>query len=131
MNDCLVQPRTVVGRPFVAALAAGTIFMLAVSVSTGDVPVLSALALTVALSPFTTMFGFVLAVVPCLLGCAMLHTLGVGNAGARLPVFWVLIGGLAAGGVTAAVTADAGVITAFAATGATCALICRSGARWT
>ena len=131
MNDRLVHADTAIGRPFIAALCAGSIFIIATAFSVGNVKVGEAIGLLPFLLPLGTIFGFVLAVVPCLLGTVILHALGRGNVGVRLPAFWALIGGLMGGGALAATSADTSAVIVFSATGTLCALICRSGARWT
>lgn len=128
-RTCTPGPQT--GRPFVAALAAGAIFVFAATLGEGEWDGGATLGFAALFAPVAAIFGFVIAVVPCLVGSAALHALGTVNDGARLPAFWTLAGGLAGGGLIAAVADTTEMIAPFAITGALCALICRSGARWT
>jgi hypothetical protein len=74
--------------------------------------------------------GALIALLPNLIGAALLARIAGGNAGLRLPAFWGMIGGLVAGGGAWLEDTDGATIAAFAATGAVCALLCRSGTRW-
>lgn len=81
------------------------------------------------------MFGFVLSIIPNIAGSWFMHGLGIGNFAVRLPVAWALVGAGAAGlpfvffpGLGSALVP---VGTAFAITGASCALVANRFATWT
>jgi hypothetical protein len=87
--------------------------------------------------PLAIMGGAVLAVLPNFFGSVALAALGRGNMGARLPVFWALIGAFA--GLLLERIMDANRINVeplllpdmwLAVVGATSALLCRWGTRW-
>ncbi len=84
---------------------------------------------------FTVPFGFVIAMIPNIVGSWFMHGLGIGNFAARLPVAWALAGAGAAGMPFVFIPELVGVYaptdTAFALTGASCALIAHRFATWT
>lgn len=118
-----------------ACIAAGPVFLAATVLFTtqafpGPVAVnVSSLLLLLALVP-AIVVGGLLALFPNLIGTALLANLADRNAGVRLPAFWGLVGGLVAGSAAGFEDVDGATTAAFAATGAICALICRSGTRW-
>ena len=121
-----------VGR---ASIAAGPVFLAAVAVFTAvstpsPVPVAPSALLAVLIVVPAIMVGGLLALIPNLIGTALLANMARSNAGIRLPVVWGLIGGLVAGGAAAFGEIESVAIAAFAATGVVCALLCRSGTRW-
>lgn len=119
-----------------ASLAAGPVFFASAGLfaSVGSSTAIdvgrSAWVALLIFSPPLILIGALLAVLPCLLGAAVLSRIGQSNAGVRLPIAWALVGGLTAGGATVAVEPDGLAVAAFAATGAICALLCRWGVRW-
>lgn len=77
--------------------------------------------------------GAVAALLPVTLGTMALAAAGRRNPGLRLPVAWALTGGLAAGLAMLAIDgpgSDGAGRIALILTGATCALIARSGVTW-
>jgi hypothetical protein len=119
-----------------ASIAAGPVFLASAAlVTTASAPQAvavdaSSLLLLFLVAP-AIVIGGLLALLPTLIGTALLANIAGSNAGARLPAFWGLVGGLVAGGGATMFEDVDGVTTAaFAATGAICALICRSGTRW-
>ena len=118
-----------------SCIAAGPVFLASVvlftiaSVPTAVAVDASSLLFLFALLP-ATVVGGLLALIPNLIGAALLANLAGGNVGLRLPACWALVGGLVAGSAAAFEGADGIGIAAFAATGAICALLCRSGTRW-
>jgi hypothetical protein len=118
-----------------ACLAAGPVFVAAVTLFTAiampqPIPVTSAGWLFALLVVPAIPAGGILAMLPALLGTDLLARLGSGNIGLRLPVAWGLVGGIVPGVATALNGGDGVTTAAFAATGAACALLCRSGTRW-
>lgn len=131
------SPKRGIGGILLASLSAGPIFVASVLMSvvahsvvplTPDLHGLSP-AMFIVL-PLVVIVGFVLSVLPNILGATLLLALGRHNDGARLPVFWAVFGGLSAGGTSFALGASGEVLTALSATGAICALICRRGTVW-
>jgi hypothetical protein len=80
------------------------------------------------------LFGWVVAIIPCVIGTTVLANLGKTFPATRLPIFWVVVGA----GVIAIPTAIAGSFTgdgafvfmAFTVTGGFCAAICRRFTTW-
>lgn len=126
-----------IGGIFLASLSAGPIFVASVLVSvvahsvaplTPDLDGLTPAVFIVL--PLVVIVGFVLSVLPNILGATLLFALGRHNDGVRLPAFWAIFGGLAAGSSAFAFGASGEVLTALSATGAICALLCRRGTVW-
>ena len=118
----------------VASLAAGPLFvlmigLLAVATSSRPIAVDPTIVDAIVGLPLVIVFGFMLALLPNLLGSALLDTLARHHEGWRLPVIWGLVG--AAGGYAATwiggTAPDPLVAAALSLTGAGCALICRRG----
>ena len=118
-----------------ACFAAGPVFVVALTLFT-----VTAVPQAIPVTPTGWLFallaipavpvGGLLAMLPALLGTDLLARLGSGNVGLRLPVAWALVGGIVPGAATALNDGDGVTTAAFAATGAVCALLCRSGTRW-
>lgn len=122
----------ITGRPILASLCAGPIFMLLLILWTAVIasPQWQGGPSALFITPLAVPFGFVVALVPNLLGTAAMHAMGKANDAARLPVFWALAGAILAGGILLAFDAPPKLAGLFAATGAASALVCRIGARW-
>lgn len=78
--------------------------------------------------------GLIISLIPNIIGAWLLHGLGIGNVAARLPVMWALTGAGLAGIPTAVISGEgpeaAFLTTAFAITGATCALVSNRFVHW-
>ncbi len=80
------------------------------------------------------LFGFIVSVVPNIVGAWFVHGLAIGNAAFRLPVAWALTGAGAAGlpfvfvGELGTMGQPLGM--AFALTGASCALVAQRLTTW-
>jgi hypothetical protein len=123
----------------IASVSAGPIFVLAFALTGLSAGVDAASALgaglvaIVGVGVIAIPFGFMLSIVPNLIGAWILAMLGQGNDGVRLPVVWIVVGSLAAGLFAWAIRPSFGgaeMVVAFAATGGACALICRRFTRW-
>ncbi len=136
--------------PLIASIAAGAVFLivyLTVDLVTGSsLPVtnepltdaiLKWLFLAGVFVAVGTPIGFLYAIIPNLIGNAVMHWVGSHMVAARPGGVWAIVGALAAG-VPAALIAAANnaakegisVTMAFAITGGVCALICRRFTRW-
>ncbi|UVO53225.1 hypothetical protein [Sphingomonas sp. SUN039] len=79
----------------------------------------------------STLFGFVLSVVPNLIGTWFMHGIGIGNFALRFPVAWALAGAGSAGLPFAFIPDASGMFgAAFAMTGASCALVAHRLTTW-
>jgi len=120
-----------------ASLAAGAIFLptlvlvyayclLPAAIPVPGQELLGALILL----PLGCVFGFFLAILPNLIGSALLAALGDHVEAARLPAVWILTGALAGAVLGWLVDARDGGSTALAITGALNAALCRRGLAW-
>jgi hypothetical protein len=80
------------------------------------------------------LFGFIVSIVPNIVGAWFVHGLAIGNAAFRLPVAWALAGAGAAG-LPFVFAGDLGTLgqplgMAFALTGASCALVAQRFTTW-
>lgn len=77
-----------------------------------------------------TLFGTILAIIPCAAGAWTMRWLGRGNVAMRLPAMWAIAGGSL--GAAPAILYSGDQLFAFelAATGAVCALVCRHRMEW-
>ena len=82
------------------------------------------------LTPLVIGFGFIVAVLPNLLGTWLLRRLATDNIGARLPVVWALAGGLSGGAIGMVFSVPQEIVVPLAASGTVCALVCRRGLHW-
>lgn len=128
-----------------ASLAAGPVFLLGLAASAwaataaSPVPIPADLGFgtfgVVVVTIPAIVVGFVLAIVPNILGATVMTRLGRRNVAMRLPIAWALAGGLATGlpfellSIAPAGDDRIGVF-AFVFTGTCCALICRRRAEW-
>ena len=126
--------------PLFAAIAAGPIFLTALMLGMGYASLPQAipvdpdapLVVLVYLIP-ATIVGILLAIIPCMIGCALMAHLGRIVPFMRLPPFWALAGmlpivlGIA---VTGFESEAAPAYFALLTTGAACALICRKFTCW-
>ena len=121
-----------------ASLAGGP--LLAVMIGTGDLlsgdPVVVdphvAMAVVVGV-PVTMIMGWAFAILPNFLGTVLLGWLGRFNVGTRLPMFWAMAGGAAAGipaWLLSSPSQGRGLPAAMAGVGAVSALLCRAKVRW-
>lgn len=120
-----------------ASLAAGPVFVIVTMVQSGMDMTVDAivragswLLILLTISPFIVGFGFIIAVLPNLIGAWLLRWLSTDNIGARLPVLWALVGGLAGGAIGTVFSAPQEIVVPLAASGIVCALVCRRGMRW-
>ncbi len=124
------------GSPVVAALLAGPVFAIGMSVAgwmqapAEAIDPHALLPILLFLLPPVWLIGMLLAIVPTFAGTAMMRWAGRGNFAMQMPVAWALAGALAAGGVTAAFAQDSMATVAMSITGGCCALICRWRVRW-
>ncbi len=84
----------------------------------------------VVISPLVIGFGFILAVVPNLLGAWLLRWFATDNIGARLPIVWALAGGLFGGAIGLVLSAPQEIVLPLTTSGIACALLCRRGLHW-
>ena len=121
-----------------ATFAAGPAFLLstglsALAQSAETIPRFDSemLVLALAMGVIAILVGAVLAVIPCLVGVAILSRIASSFDALRLPVVWALIGGLAGYAVGSLfLPIDDAVPGVMALTGASCALAGRSCLRW-
>lgn len=127
------QATRATGRILTAALCAGPIFsmtMLAMDLSNGIGAISPLRSGFLWIIPVSIFFGFLLSIIPNLIGASALLAIGDRNEAMRLPVVWGLVGGLLAGWAAFGFGADMPGIVAFSTTGTLCALICRAGTIW-
>lgn len=121
-----------------AALVAGPTFVLATVLASwiiggaGTIDVASAGTALIILPilAIATMFGAILALIPCAVGACAMGWLGRDNIGMRLPAMWGLAGAGLAGFPAFSFGGDGPVSLALAITGAICALACRHRVQW-
>lgn len=131
------KPRT---GPAVAAatFAAGPAFLLSAWLSAmaqpaGTVQRFDAdiLVLAVTVSVMVILIGALVAVIPCIVGIAILSSIASSFDAMRLPVVWALVGGLSGNAIGSQfLHIDDAVPGVMALTGAFCALAGRSRLRW-
>jgi predicted anti-sigma-YlaC factor YlaD len=119
------------GGVFLAAFVAGPIFIITALLSyqltsQSETVTSDALAMSIAFVFFAMIPGFILAILPCLIGSALMTWASTSEFGqARLS--WVAVGALTAGLPSIITGGDIEGISAlsFVVTGGICALICR------
>lgn len=142
--------RTHLLGPLIASIAAAAVFLIAyltVDLVTGSsLPVtnepladviLKSLLVAGAFIVIGTPIGILYAIVPNLIGNAVMHWVGSHMVAARAGGTWAIVGALAAGVPAALIAASnnaakegISVTMAFSITGGVCALICRRFTRW-
>lgn len=133
--------------PLIASLFAGPVFAgslglatlilstpapIPVNIAWGDIPPL--LVVTVSMS----FFGFIVGVLPCLIGSIVMGNLGSQIASFRQPFAWTIAGAAIPGLLFLApllssddpTSADSAWFYGLVMTGAVCSALCRKGAKW-
>ena len=126
-----------------ASLAAGPAFLgsLALAAWATEAPATYVIGLSaveaggaIGMAFGATLFGFLLSMVPNIVGSWFMHGLGIGNFAAQLPVVWALAGAGMAGlpfvFIPGLANDSLPIATVFAVTGASCALIAHRFTAW-
>jgi hypothetical protein len=134
--------------PFIASLAAGPVFAgslgfatlilsapapIPVNITWGDIPPMIVVTASIAF------FGFIVGILPCLIGSIVMGNLGSQLSPFRQPIAWIIAGAAIPAALflapllssNDATSTDSAWFYGLVMTGAVCAALCRKGAKWT